>query len=74
MNLKEVWGTKVWNRATTECLIQDRLSDASGGQIEELQEQIRILKEIIANIIDSMPVSDKKKLEIVALYGWELVE
>jgi len=74
MKLKQQWGTRVWECARTQDLIQDKLNDASGGQIEELQQQIIVLKEILANLIDSMNLSDKKKLEIIPIYGWELVE
>lgn len=74
MNLKETWGNKVWERATTECLIQHRFSDADGGQVEELQEQVRILKRIVANIIDNIGLTDQQKLDMIEIYGWELIK
>jgi len=74
MKLKEQWGTRVWECHSTRELIRGKLSEADGGQVEELQEKVEMLTEMFANLIDSMNLSDKKKLEIIPIYGWELVE
>lgn len=75
MNLKEKYGKGTWDGATTKALIKYKFQDADGGQIEELQQQVDLLKDIVANLIDSMNLRDEKKLEIIGgLFEWELVE
>jgi len=74
MKLKEQWGTKVWECHSARELIRGRLSEADGGQVEELQEKVQMLTEMFANLMDSMNMTDKMKLEIVGIYGWELVK
>lgn len=74
MKLKEKWGGRVWENASTKGIIDMKLSDANGGQVEELQDQIRMLKSMLANFMDESNLTDKQKLEIVGLDYWELVE
>jgi hypothetical protein len=74
MKLKEQWGTKVWECYSTRELIRGKLNEADGGQVEELQEKVEMLTEMLGNLMDSMNMTDKMKLEIVGIYGWELVK
>ena len=74
MKLKQQWGTRVWDCNSTRELIKVKLNDAEGGRVEELQEKVEMLTEMFANLMDSMNMTDKMKLEIVSIYGWELVK
>lgn len=72
MKLKEQWGTRVWEFVRTEDLVKSKLSEANGGQVEQLQEQIEMLSKMVAALIDDAGFTDRQKLEVVGLYGWEL--
>lgn len=74
MNLKELWGNKVWENATTEQVITYKLSEADGGQVEEMSEQIRMLRDMLARFMEESKLTDQQKLYIIGIYGWELVE
>lgn len=74
MNLKEKWGTRVWNNVSVEDLIKVKLDESDSGQIEELQDKVRTLSEILSNLMGALNLSDEQKLEIIGLYGWELVK
>ena len=74
MNLKEKWGTRVWNNVSVEDLIKVKLDESDSGQIEELQDKVRTLSEILSNLMGALNLSDEQKLEIVGLCGWELVK
>jgi len=58
----------------TMALIDMRLREASGGQIEEAQQQIKMLAEMVAKLIDLSGATDAQKIEIIGLFGFELVK
>jgi len=72
--VKDQGGTRVLECHSTRELIRGKLREADGGKGEELQEKVQMLTEMFANLMDSMNMTDKMKLEIVGIYGWELVK
>jgi hypothetical protein len=73
MKLRDIYQGGV-DEYDTRSLIGIRLRDASGGQIEEAQEQIKILAEMVAKLIDLSGATDAQKIEIIGLFGFELVK
>ncbi|NYT45120.1 hypothetical protein H0A64_09830 [Alcaligenaceae bacterium] len=74
MNLKESYGTRVWEDATVEGLITDRLNRADGGAVESTREQVEILSSIVANLVETVARNDQEALDIIGNYGWEIAK
>lgn len=66
MKLKQVWGTRVWDCESTEDLVRECVSTHSDTAVRDLSE-------MIARMLDAMPLTEKQKLDIVSPYGpWEI--
>ena len=69
MDLKHRHDHRVWKNASTKALVQSALDDWT----EECQA--RELGDILARLIDALPLTDKQKLDIITPYsGWEIVK
>jgi hypothetical protein len=73
MKLRDIYQGGVYEY-DTRSLVWIRLLDASGGQIEEVLERINMLAEMVAKLIDLSAATDAQKIEIIGLFGFELVK
>jgi hypothetical protein len=65
MNLKQRYGNRVWDCASTEDFVCNFVT----------LDDSRVLAEIIARMLDAMPLTDQQKLDIIDPHGvWEIVE
>lgn len=69
MNLKQKkYGNQVWECESTEDLMRVCVS-------HETDNAVRELSEIIARMLDAMPLTDQQKLDIIEPYSkWEIVK
>jgi len=72
MNLIETWGTKVWSNASSEGLMRYVMNEPDGGQLEQLEQQVRALSEIVARLIESSGKTDEQVLKILGIHGWTI--
>jgi hypothetical protein len=65
MNLKQRYGNMAWENASTKDLVRNYLSN----------DDPRDVADIIARMINAMPLTDQQKMDIIDPYSlWEIVE
>jgi hypothetical protein len=65
MNLKQRYGNMVWDCSGTEEFASNTVS----------LDDTRVLAEIIARVLDAMPLTDQQRLDIIDPSGiWEIVK
>lgn len=73
MNLKERWGgTRVWADASTKDLIDAKLNEFEGGELETLKARVDALAGIVAALLDASPLTEEQTLDVIGLHQWEL--
>jgi len=66
VNLKQRYGNMVWENAVTKDLVRNYLSN---------DDPTRDIADIVARMINAMPLTDQQKLDIIDPYSlWEIVE
>ena len=69
------WGNsgKVRDLCCTQLIKEQLSSQYENGELESMRGQIRELTEILGRFLESAPLSDETKLQIIGAYCWETV-
>jgi hypothetical protein len=72
ITLKENYTNRVLTDISIERAVGLHLSRANGGQIEQLEQEVVMLSDIVARLIERLAKDEQDAVELIGLYGWDV--